>query len=482
MQWRFSICVCLVASYVQLVRKTTMQTIQRLGSSSSTQTSDNRARGVWQPIVVIGLGVILATRLFLQVSHYAVNIFFSDQWDFLDATLFEKHTAWQMFRWQHGPPRLGLGTLLSKLLEPHFLWNSRGEAFVATAIVTAAAVCALFLKARVWGPLKVADIAIPILFFTPAQFEGLWVTPDFAHGPLPLLLIVLYCLALTCRRAGARYAIVLTINFVAIYTGFGLFIGFVTPIWLILEYYSKRTLGEAANSVLIPLAVSLVSLGSFFVGYKSEPAAGCFSPLPARPLTDVTFFLGMLAHNFGARGPQIISIPLGTGVLIFSISVLVSFAKHFKESKGLPGIELIPAVLVTFALLFSAATAYGRSCEGSHLAFVSRYTTYLALGILGLFLFSIGGRQQSPRTIWLGCLLVLLVIGALPTHPSDQRDMQVYHETKSTWRNCYLATEDIQRCDREAGFSVYGPPEQTHLKEKLQYLKQAKLNLYAPSP
>src|SRR5439155_331113 len=67
--------------------------------------------------------VLFAARLFHLISKYAVNIFFSDQWEFNDATLFQKHTIWQMFAWQHGQHRQGLSALFSKLVEPHLGWN-----------------------------------------------------------------------------------------------------------------------------------------------------------------------------------------------------------------------------------------------------------------------------------------------------------------------------------------------------------------------
>ena len=60
----------------------------------------------------------LAFRLFRLTAQYAVNIFFWDQWDFNDATLFEHHSPWQIFRFQHGSHRQGLGGLLAALVEP----------------------------------------------------------------------------------------------------------------------------------------------------------------------------------------------------------------------------------------------------------------------------------------------------------------------------------------------------------------------------
>ena len=74
-------------------------------------------------IIVALFFVILAGRLIRLTTRYAVNIFFWDQWIFNNATLFQHHSVWEMFRWQFGP-RLGLGPLISRLYDPHFHWNS----------------------------------------------------------------------------------------------------------------------------------------------------------------------------------------------------------------------------------------------------------------------------------------------------------------------------------------------------------------------
>ena len=441
-----------------------------------------RSGSIWQPFFVLGVCLILAVRLFRQVSQYAVNIFFSDQWAIHEATLFQKHTLWEMFHWRYDAHRLGVGGLLSYFLEPHFRWNSRGEAFLATAIVTIAAFCAIYLKARLWGPICLFDLAIPAIFLTPAQYESLWVTPEYAHGPLPLLLVVLYCVALTCERAAVRYTLVLIVNFLALYTGYGLLMGIITPAWLLLEYYSKRTAHQPASMVLLAFAISLVSLASFLIGYAPESFVDCTSLVPSSPVTYVTFFLGMLAHNFGARGPQIISIPLGTAALTAMIFVLIAFGKGVKRSKECTPKELVPAVLVGFCLLFCAATTFGRACLGSHQAFDSRYTDYLALGMLGVYFHFLGGHGQWKSKVLLYSFLALLLIGGVPTVASDRSAMQRYHDIKTKWRSCYLNTEEIQECDQEAGFWIYPFPERIGLKAKLEYLKQSRQNLYSDLP
>ncbi len=84
-------------------------------------------------------------------------------------------------------------------------------------------------------------------------------------------------------------------------------------------------------------------------------------------------------------------------MLAAMIVVLVAFSKHFRRAKSYTAKSLVPAVLVAYCLLFCAATAYGRSCLGSHLAFESRYTNYLALGMLGIYFYfySLAGQCRG---------------------------------------------------------------------------------------
>lgn len=120
----------------------------------------------WILSLVFLATIALAARLLTLISRYAANVFFMDQWDFNDATLFQPHSLWEMFRWQHGPHRQGLGAVISFLIEPHFHWNSRCESFLAGAMVILAALCALWLKQRLFGALTVFDVCIPVIFLS----------------------------------------------------------------------------------------------------------------------------------------------------------------------------------------------------------------------------------------------------------------------------------------------------------------------------
>ena len=116
------------------------------------------------PLVAVAVtALVLTERLFLLVNRYAVNIFFSDQWEFNAATVFQSHTLWEIFTWQHGPHRQGLGGVMAKLIEPHFQWDSRIESFFIAGIFVVTGLLSIWLKQRLFGRLEYYDVVIPTL-------------------------------------------------------------------------------------------------------------------------------------------------------------------------------------------------------------------------------------------------------------------------------------------------------------------------------
>jgi hypothetical protein len=350
-------------------------------------------------LLVVVAFILFAARLFWLIWRYAVNIFFSDQWDFNDATLFQQHSLWQMFTWQHGWHRQGLGALFEKLVDPPFHWNSRIESFIVGGVIVAAAICALQLKRRLYGGFSVSDVVIPAILFTPEQWETLFGTANFAHGPLPLLLIVLYCLAWTCERKAVKYPVVLLLNFLTIYTGFGFFLGVLTPILLVLEYWASTPEARLPRPYLVCFViVSLLSLGAFFLGHAAFAGSDCFSFQPRSPTRYLSFITLMLANFFTVRGTGAFPRIAGATVLaaiLASLAVAV-WRLARRRSLGLPEPEqkrnLITTVLIAYSVLFCAGTAYGRLCGGLQTAQSPRYPIYLEPAMLGLYfhLLSVG--------------------------------------------------------------------------------------------
>jgi hypothetical protein len=433
------------------------------------------------PILVAVVFVALAVRLFRLTAQYAVNIFFWDQWDFNDASLFRHRSAWDIFRFQHGPHRQGVGGLLAALVEPWFRWNSRTEAFLITGIVVAAGLCILLLKYRLFGPLSWTDVTIPMLVFTPAQWESDWNTANLAHGILPVLLIVLYCIAWTWQNDRAKYWLITTLNFLTLYTGFGFFLGLITPVLLAAKYREARTRAKANRGALLPcLLISVLSLASFFVAYKNQDASGC--PSLAAPMFDYLKFLSlMLASPFGIRGDSAVAIAAGGVVLI---AVAAAGLMTWKPTLGISSAprtsHVAIAVLSGYSLLFCAATAIGRTCTGVFEAHSSRYAVYKQLAILSLYFWMLIWARPGWRKL-LPALMPLLLIPSLFITATDRQQMTDLHDLKTGWRECYLSGKPIDDCNDDIG-PIHPDPEKTHLQQKLDYLRAIRQNLFSDAP
>jgi len=56
--------------------------------------------------------------------------------------------------------------------------------------------------------------------------------------------------------------------------------------------------------------------------------------------------------------------------------------------------------------------------------------------------------------------------------------MKHFSDGKKRWIAAYFQTGSVPEADRISEFQVYPRPEETHLEEKLNYMKEHKLNLY----
>jgi hypothetical protein len=432
------------------------------------------------PFFLVCTYLLLGARFFGLIRQYAVNVLYWDQWDLDDAALFQRHSIWEMFRWQHNWQRMGLGGPLQKLIEPWIHWNGRDDAFLLGAGIVGVAVLALLLKVRLYGGIGYSDVIIPLLFLTPLQYETL----VLADSPVFFLLLlpVLYCSCWLIRAYRWKYVCVLLMNFFLIYSGSGIFIGLVTPVLLALDYYGntrhlapRYRWGSAAA-----LAISIASLASFFVRYKFNPAVDCFSPAPRNPIGYLWFVALMLAH---VAGLTVVRLTLAT--LIGSIALLLLLVGLALAAKGLLAQnsdtwsrDAAIAALLAYCAVYCLSTAYGRLCSGLIAAFSSRYTFYVVLGFFGLYLYALSIRSRNLRVSLVLVLLVYAVLGALPLNRVDALNLAYLSNGKRAWRECYLARHDIHECDTLTHFPIYPNPEATRLQEKLDFLERNHLNLY----
>jgi hypothetical protein len=429
-------------------------------------------------IVCVAALLISVTRLVLAVTRYSVNLIYWDQWDFY-TPLFTRSSLWHIFTWEHAPHREGIGLVLDKFVLDWTAWDTRAEALFMVGVLFAAAVLALILKRKLTGHFDYTDCIIPCLFLTFAQLEALIGEENPSYSVFPELLIVLYCLAWMIPRTLTRYATILILNFLLIYTGFGIFMGVVTIGILLLDLHrSIRAKLEPASYTLVALLLAVVSLASFFYHYRWDPTLSC--PIPDHHPWNYAWFLSLLLSYFlGLRGILLASI-VGAVLALAALAIFVRTVIRLWRDKEWFPIDRTTTILLSFSLIFAANAAVGRTCQGMpEAAQFSRYMGFLVPLFFGIYLYLLTWRN----TQWRVAATALLLIATLPGtfRIPNGYSPQLVHNGKLAWKTCILQTGNIAYCDQVTGFPAYPIPRRTHLLEKLQFLRANHLNLYSDS-
>jgi hypothetical protein len=428
---------------------------------------------LWLPIGIGAVTLFLTVRLFHFIDHYAVDVLFWDQWDFWGG-LFDGTDPWALWRWQHGPHRQGLGGLVVASTAWLTGWNVRAEVFVSGAIMVLAALAALAVVRRERGRWVASDAVLPVLFLSLSQWELFAATPNPAHGPLPLLLVMLFALGLQMRSPRAGLAVLVATDFAATQTGFGVFLGPIAPIVFAARLASAVRRRSHVLAHAVALVASLGSLVLFFRGYVFSPAVGCFRFPDPHPVRYLSFLGTLFLRPFEIRG--------GSAVLVFGFALALA-------SAGLPAwaawrmfaarerdrLADVTFAFASFSLLFAANSAVGRVCVGH--ADSSRYIPYLTPFLVAMYLaLSAGGRPARARSALLAALCALLVGKEALGMRDNLADAANFANGKRRWRDCYLATSDVAGCS--VSFQIYPEPAATHLEEKLRFLRERRLSFF----
>ncbi len=430
----------------------------------------------WVAPLLVLLAILGSGYPFFRViSEHAVNLLYYDQWDYY-APLFAGRSVWSMFPVQHGPVREGLGGVLIGMVARASSWNTRADSF-AVGITLALALAAAFLvKRRLGNRLTAADALLPLLFFNLAQVESLIVVPNPAHGAVPLLLAMLYVLAWTLENRRVAYAAVVICSFLLLFTGFGLFFGFITPLLLLVETWRHwRAERRVPWEPLAALAIALVSLAVFFRGWVFEPSIDCFRFPHPRPLEYLWFIALMFARFLGVVYATEFGVVLGLILFGFLVWIVVRHAIALVHEPALDFRSLAIVALGAWTLLFCANAAVGRVCAGLGGAQMSRYATLLIPGFFALYLHltTLAGEVRTRLMTALATILLTLPVMNIKV---DMDVAQRYATGKRQWRDCYLSARDIGACDAATRFSVYPTPT---IDGKLSFLERNRLNLFS---
>lgn len=432
-------------------------------------------------LLIIGATVFFGIRLFRLINRHAVNILFFDQWDFL-IPLFRNPTAWEMFTYQHGPHRQGLGLFVSQAVGSMTNWDTRAECYAVGIILILTLFAALILKKRLFGEFSIWDVLIPSIVLSFTQIEAVVLTPNPAHGVIPILLTIISGIFLTFDNKYLRYIGLAVIAFFATYTGFGFFLGAVMPViflvCFLLHLVNKEL--QAIQIAGICCLVSIISFGSFFLNYSFSPVQDCFQPPFAQIKNYLTFVCLELAMflGFDSKSSMSTAAIFGMILLIGLISAFIFQAVRLWKKREFDKQSLVIGLLIVYSLLFVVNSASGRLCNGLVAAQTSRYMTLLIPAFLGLY-FAV---QNIPQTLWRGVVNCLLLCGfiVLPIFALKKFDQSMgdFSQVKRSWAACYVEQESIENCDKAVGNAVYPIPKANNMKEKLEILKENHYNLF----
>ncbi len=423
--------------------------------------------------------LFFAVRLYALIDRHAVNVIFWDEWDYLQP-LRQGASPWTLFSWQHGPHRMGLGYLFIAAVYRLSGWDDRVEAFATGAVFVLAVPLALVLKARVVGRVTRLDCCVPALLLTTAQYELFVGAVNAAHGPIPLLLVLLSPFCWLVQQRALRALLGGTLALCAAFTGFALFI--IAPLAVLFFVDAIRPVGPGSQARIwdaVGGLASVAALALFFRGYQFVSAVDCFRFPEPRPGVYIPF-AGLeivrpmhLVHLF----PHVSVL----GVAAFAFAIALTAVGVVWLLRG-PRTPLARTVFLfsSFTLLFVATSAVGRVCLGLIAALAPRYVPYVApLWLAGYFVL-VRAAQTSRAVQWIAGLLVAAFVVLQAFVPDDDAGMRWYSEGKIRWRACFRTTGDELRCNAETGFRVYSLENAAHVAQTMQFLRENRLSLFKP--
>lgn len=443
-----------------------------LAQISSTINSDISKNNYlkWAFILICSLVFV---RWMYIIDRYSVNVLFYDHWD-LYIPLFNKSSLWELYNWQHGPHRQGLGFILTKYIDQLSGWNTKWISYTIGILLAASSATYFLVKKRLTGKLTLLDVIIPVLILTPSQFGVFANTPNISHGAMPVFLISVFCLSLFVENEITKVSLMVILNFLIIYSGFGLLFGLICPFIFLLLIYYNYTERKSAIYYIIGLVVASLSLVLFFNGYGHAPANPNFQFPHDKPLEYIIFMAKMTKTAIGI--PKGVGDVIAYAILFFQFYVIITIVVQLLKKNTENYItNLIIISIIGFAILFEFATAVGRVSFGVHVASASRYAPYVIPGLIGLYFYCI--NKFNVNIIHSVFLLIFMIFGFWGKYSFSK--MKTFKESKETWVKIYKETNNIGIANSKCFFPIYPDPSKNKiLKKRLNYLKKNKLSFF----
>lgn len=408
-----------------------------------------------------------------MIDNYAVNLLFWDQWGFY-AEFFDKGSYW-VFHISMVHTGKGIGFILAKWIADLSAWDGKIEAFAIGVLLFLSGLFCLLLKKRLTGNLVFMDIVLFALILSPTQHGLFSATPNISHGSMPFLLLILYSFA-WLNHSKYKYYLIGFINFLLVFTGFGFFIAPISIFLILLDLWRFK---EDRIHKVLSLLLCLFGLVLFFYDYNFNHPQDLAGELENSSLNlYLSFIFVSLANYWSLTISSIWDMVFGAINFMIILGLMVlSTIKLWRETNN-KALRIV-FILSTFSFLFLLNLSLGRAPYGIGGAKASRYIIYISPAYIALYFYL--GQLRFGGHFWKLIFVLASIYPSLNTAQHYKR-MEKIKSKKEKWVEVYKKTESIEIANRESNFKIFPKPEKVHLKERLEYLKEHKLNFYKSEP
>lgn len=363
-------------------------------------------------VAAVLLSIVPVLLCFVYVRAFGVTVVYSDQWEMVRSfELLEsgKLTLEHLFRLHNEHrfffPRiimLGLGSLTA--------WNNVAEMYVVAALLTASAGVMLWAFRRSFGRRYV-------LFFIPVAFAILTLRQSlnllwgyqitFALTQFAAI-ASLYALHTHFRREGAGrwVALVVAVAFAVIASGSsvqGLMVWLAGLFVFLLN--TRRSTGKSSRgSILVWIASGAFIWVLYFFDYQAVGSSANPLGLLAEPVYGASYGLSIIGASMSFAQP----LPVLYGALILTSLGLTIYLLLKTDGWRKAGEHSFWISVCAFSLLVLALIAVGRYSNGLEGATASRYVTFSAPLLAGVYALSVALYRKSGGRIFPVAQMILL--------------------------------------------------------------------------
>lgn len=403
-------------------------------------------------ISVVGITFVVLYWRFVYFNLInSVNIPFADQWPLYQFYI-TRPSIVELFTFQYGPHRQGLGYVLSWVIASLSNWNIQAEVLLSTLVQGLTAISLLFLKKRLFQTWHVSDVYIPISVFSLRYFEVFTTTPNLSLAVFPIFLVTL--LAHIWISSPSYILFFSIIAVVTIFSGFGML---VTPLVILLLLHGFIRSSHAARPFFNSLAaifVLCVGCAIYFLGYSFTTSVECnINPLPL--IASYPLFIGSMILNQIKIFFMFPYLAQWLGFLLYIMAIywLGNIITRIVKSQQNNAFDDVQVLLVGVSVLFIFAATIGRACLDIQASQAPRYLLYL-LPINIAFYFYLLQRINKNMLYIIALVMLLFIQTDILNNDTIVKTSASLSENKRRWVACYFSYNSVPLCNQLTEFNL----------------------------